>query len=51
MSKVHMWKRLSMLGLIQVQCGRKVRSTQFTSNAGDVTCVACLKMMAGGACK
>lgn len=51
MAKVHMWKRMSMLGLIQVQCGRKVKSTQFTSNAGDVTCVACLNKMSEGARK
>jgi hypothetical protein len=45
MTKTHMWKRLSMLGLIQVKCGRKVRSTQFTNDPGRVTCVACLKKM------
>jgi hypothetical protein len=51
MTKVHMWKRMSMLGLIQVQCGRKVKSTQFTSNAVDVTCAACLNKMSEGARK
>lgn len=51
MGKVHMWKRMSMLGLIQVQCGRKVKSTQFTSNAEDVSCGACLNKMAEGAKK
>ena len=51
MSKIHMWKRMSMLGLVVVQCGRKVKSTQFTSNAEDVTCAACLNKIAEGAKK
>jgi len=43
--KTHMWKRMSMLGLVEVQCGRKVKATQFTPDAEKVTCGACLKEM------
>jgi len=45
MNKVHMWQSLSMLGLIRVKCGRKVKATQFTSDRSKVTCAACLKKM------
>lgn len=45
MTKVHMWKRVSMLGLIQVQCGRKVKASQFTNDPDRVTCGACLNKM------
>ncbi|EKT4494998.1 hypothetical protein QEM27_002728 [Pseudomonas putida] len=45
MKKVHMWSRMAMLGLIEVKCGRLVKATQFTSEASDVTCIACLKQM------
>ena len=43
MSKVHMWQSLSMLGLIRVKCGRKVKATQFTNDLKKVTCEACIK--------
>jgi hypothetical protein len=43
--KTHMWKRIAMLGLIHVQCGRKVKSTQFTNDPERVTCEACLRQM------
>ena len=45
MNKVHMWYRLSMLGLIEVKCGRKVRATQFSNDKFKITCAACLKEM------
>lgn len=45
MGKMHMWHRLSMLGLIAVKCGRKVKATQFTNDPGKVTCEACLNRM------
>lgn len=45
MSKIHMWQSLSMLGLIRVKCGRKVKATQFSDDPKKVTCVACLKKM------
>lgn len=45
MSKVHMWQSISMLGLILVKCGRKVKATQFTNDPKKVTCGACLKKM------
>jgi len=45
MNKKHMWSRMSMLGLIVVKCGRKVKATQFTNDPKRVTCAACLKKM------
>lgn len=46
MNKIHMWQNLSMLGLIRVKCGRKVKATQFSSDSEKVTCEACLKKIA-----
>lgn len=45
MTKIHMWKRMAMLGLIHVRCGRRVKSTQFTNDPALVTCVACMNKM------
>lgn len=45
MGKTHMWHRMSMLGLISVKCGLKVKATQFTNEPSKVTCKACLKKM------
>ncbi len=45
MIRKHMWKRISMMGLIEVQCGRKVKATRFTDQPELVTCIACLKRM------
>lgn len=47
MSKIHMWRSLSMLGLIRVKCGRKVKATQFSDDPKKVTCEACLKRIEG----
>lgn len=43
MTKIHMWQSLSMLGLIRVKCGRKVKATQLTNDLEKVTCEACIK--------
>lgn len=45
MTKVHMWQRMAMLGLIHVKCGRMVKATQFTDDPKKVTCKACLNRM------
>lgn len=45
--KTHMYKKFSMLGLITVQCGRKVKATQFTNDPKKLTCKACLNAMGG----
>ena len=44
-NKIHMWQSLSMLGLIRVKCGRKVKATKFTNDTSKVTCQACIKKM------
>lgn len=49
MTRIHMWKRLSMMGLIEVQCGRKVKATRFTNDPERVTCIACLNKMSATA--
>lgn len=45
MGKVHMWSRLSYMGLVKVKCGRLVKATQFTNDPRKVTCKACLNAM------
>ena len=51
MNKVHMWRRLAYMGMIVVQCGRKVSACQFTNDPSKVTCLACLKAMEKKPCE